>query len=77
MKVYPHILLRRGDIIRVPWGDVHHVVIVLELIEWKLLVECYNNRFILPRGFYLKCKWYFVPLEMNNGSYFNLGDETT
>lgn len=62
MKIYPHILLKKGDIIRIPWGVADHIVSVVGLIDWKLLVEFYSNRFAIPRGFYLKKENYFVPL---------------
>lgn len=59
--------MQAGDIIKMPWGSTSHIVRVVWLIEWKLLVEHYNNRFVLPFGFYLneKDKWYFTPLISN------------
>lgn len=50
MKVYPHVLLKRGDVIIMPWSWTN--VVVVWLIDGHLLVEDNNNRFCLPRGFY-------------------------
>lgn len=52
----------KGDIIRMPWGDIDHIAKVLWLVEWRLQVEYFGTRFILPRGFYLKKKGYYVPI---------------
>lgn len=62
MKVIPHILLKAWDIIKIPWCKVNHFVTVVGLIEWKLLVDHYNNRFTLHRGFFLKEKDWYEPI---------------
>ena len=62
MNIYPHIMLKKGDNILVPWGMTEHIVTVVDLIDWRLLVEHYNNRFCVPRGFFLKKENFFVPL---------------
>ena len=52
-KVYPHILLKRWDIIRIPWKvDVYAKV--EDLIEWKLICSLGCNIFYLPNGFFFK-----------------------
>lgn len=40
-----------------------YFVEVVWLVEWYLRVENNNNRFTLPRGFYLKSKDYYIPLK--------------
>ncbi len=62
MRVTPHILLQKGDIIKMPWGNNGHTVEVVWLVEWYLLVEDWNNRFILSQGFYLRWKDFFTPI---------------
>lgn len=63
MKIYPHIMLKKGDILEIPWEATKHIAVVVWLIDWRLLVESYNNRFFAPRGFFLiKKENYFVPL---------------
>lgn len=77
MNVVPHILLQTGDIIRIPWGNSDHIARVVDLIEWKLLVECYSNRFVLPWGFFLKEEGYYRPLIYTNVSEKNIDNGTT
>ena len=61
MKIYPHIMLKKGDNILVPWV-AEMFVSVVDLIDWRLWVEFHSNRFSAPRGFYLKKENFFVPL---------------
>lgn len=76
MRVTPHILLRKGDVIKMPWGTTNFVE-VLWLVEGYTLVEDGNNRYVLPWGFYLNCEKYFVPLMDFDGSYFHFDDDKT
>lgn len=54
MKIYPHVLLKEGDKIILPWARKSETVLVVWLIDGQLLVQQRTNRFILPYGFYLK-----------------------
>lgn len=77
MKIVPHILLQEGDVIRIPWGNCDHIAIVVGLIEWELVVESYNNRFVLPWGFFLKDEWCYRPLIYTNASEKNFDNGST
>ena len=54
MRVVPHILLQKGDIVIMPWAQKSETVEVVWLIDGQLLVHQRTNRFILPYGFYFK-----------------------
>ena len=64
MKVYPHILLRKGDKIK-PWGDekMWHVV---DLIDWNLIATDGVHIFSPPWGFYLKEGDYYIPITLGS-----------
>jgi len=66
MNVVPHILLKKGDRIRIPQGAIDFIVEVVDIIEWKLLVEYNDNRFCVPWGFFLKDEGYYRPLIYTN-----------
>lgn len=83
MRVYPSILLRKGDVVQKPWGREEKRTVV-DMVEWKLLLSDGTHIFSPPWGFYLKkndgC---FTPLvdnsppQKNNVSYFYFGNGTT
>ena len=52
-NVYPHILLKKGDIIRIPW-NVDTYAKVECLLEWKLICSVGCNVFHLPAGFFFE-----------------------
>lgn len=52
-KIYPHILLKRGDVIRIP-GGVEQYAKVEDMIDGILICSIRCNMFSAPRGFYLK-----------------------
>ena len=83
MRVYPSILLRKGDVVQKPWGWDEKWTVV-DMVEWKLILNDGTHNFSPPWGFYLKqndgC---FIPLvdnsppQENNVSYFYFGNGTT
>lgn len=51
MKIYPHILLKKWDLIMLSPNSVAQVIC---LIDGRLRVQNWYNRFILPYWFYYK-----------------------
>lgn len=61
--IFPHILLKKWDVIVIPWEVADHIVLVEGLINWYLLCSAWNNRFVIPRGFYFKDDlWLYHPI---------------
>lgn len=52
-KIYPHILLKRGDVIRIPSG-VEQYAKVEDMIDGILICSIGCNMFSAPWGFYYK-----------------------
>ena len=83
MRVYPSILLRKGDVVQEPQGGKCEWV-VTDVIEWKPILTDGTHIFCPPWGFYLEeNERRFIPLVDNSppqeidASYFYFDNETT
>ena len=60
MNVYPSILLRKGDTVKIPNGN--NVWYVADVIEWTPML-CDGTHIFCPRwGFYVKKDGVYIPI---------------